>query len=429
MRKLIAVLIGAGLLGGLALSQGPTEITFWTTFTGPVDVAALKKIAANFEKDNPDIKVKFVQVTGAEVTDNTKLMTAVAGGTGPDVYMLDRFIVAERAAAGLLEPLDDLIKADNANLKDDYQPFAWAETQFKNQTWALPFDTDTRAMYYRKDILRSAGVDPNQLDPAKGVPKLSAVTEMAMKLNQKDAKGEYTRIGFVPWPDQGWHYTWGFAHNASFYDATNCKVTALDKGVVAGYQFLYDYAKRLGPKQVASFVSTYYPPNFPPAQHPFITGRQPMVITGDWFIAVLKQYGPKAEYGITYIPTPDGHKTTWAGGWSMVIPKGAKHVAEAYKYLRYITGEPGQRVYTKDTSHLPTIKTLMNDKTLYDAGHQFFAQMLPSASSRPPLPVGALLWDQLTTAMQKVTLNQETPQQALKTVETRVNAQLAKFCK
>lgn len=433
MRKLN--LIAGALIGGLALAstallasaQSGKEITFWTQFTGPVDIAALKEITANFTKQT-GINVKFVQVTGPQVTDNTKLMTAVAGGTGPDVYMLDRFIVAERAASGLLEPLDEFIRSDKPNLSADYQPFAWAETQFKKQTYALPFDTDTRALYYRKDVIKEAGLNPDVLDPAKGVPTIKTVMDLAMKLNKTDASGAYTRIGFLPWPNQGWHYTWGFAYKGDFYDEKTCKVTPMDKGVVAGFQFLYDTAKALDPKKAAAFKSTYWVDGQPPAQDPFITGRQPMVITGDWQIAVMKEYAPKADYGITYIPTPDGSKTTWAGGWSMVMPKGAKNPTEAYKLIRYMTGAEGQRVYVKQTAHLPTIKALVADNSLYEQRHLFFKNLLANASSRPPLPVGALYWDQLTSAMDKVTLNQATPEEALKEVETRVNEQLQKFC-
>jgi maltose-binding protein MalE len=40
-----------------------------------------------------------------------------------------------------------------------------------------------------------------------------------------------------------------------------------------------------------------------------------------------------------------------------------------------------------------------------------------------------LYWDQLTSAMNKVTLNQDTPMAALEQVASRVNPQLQKFCK
>lgn len=37
-------------------------------------------------------------------------MTAIAGGTGPDVYYLDRFTVAQRAYYEQLEPLDKYLE-------------------------------------------------------------------------------------------------------------------------------------------------------------------------------------------------------------------------------------------------------------------------------------------------------------------------------
>lgn len=154
-----------------------------------------------------------------------------------------------------------------------------------------------------------------------------------------------------------------------------------------------------------------------------------MVITGDWMIANMDKYAPKATWGVTYIPTPDGHKTSWAGGWSMVTPKGAKHPAEAYQFMKYITGPEGQSVYVKETAHLPTVKSLLSDNSIFDKRHLFFKDLLPSAKSRPAIPVGALYWDQLTSAMNKVTLNQATPAAALAQVATRVNQQLSKFCK
>jgi multiple sugar transport system substrate-binding protein len=404
-----------------------TEVTFWTSHTEP-DLTSLKNIVENFNKTSSTITVKLVKITGTE-TDTAKLTTAVAGGTGPDVYMLDRFIVAERAAAGFLQELDEFTGKDAVKPASEHLPFAWAETQFKGKTYALPFDTDTRVLYYRKDILKQAGVNPEQLDPSKGVPSLKLISNISAKLNTKDSQGNYTRIGFVPWPNQGWHYTWGFAFNGSFYDAASCKVTPTDKGVVAGFQYLYDYAKALDPKKVAAFVSTYYPPNYPAAQEPFITGRQPMVITGDWMIANMAKYAPKADWGVTYIPTADGHKTSWAGGWSMVTPKGAKHPAEAYEFMKYITGPEGQSVYVKETAHLPTVKSLLGNNSLFEKRHLFFKDLLTSAKSRPAIPVGALYWDQLTSAMNKVTLNQATPMDALSQVATRVNQQLQKFCK
>ena len=44
------------------------------------------------------------------------------------------------------------------------------------------------------------------------------VAEIANQLNVKDGNGNYTQMGFVPWVNQGWHYTYGFSFGGSFFD-------------------------------------------------------------------------------------------------------------------------------------------------------------------------------------------------------------------
>jgi multiple sugar transport system substrate-binding protein len=408
------------------LFAAPKEITFWTSFTPPFS-DYLQTMVDAYNASQSAVKAKLVQVPGSE-TDVAKLMTAVRGGTGPDVYMLDRFTTAERAAAGVLQDLTPYINRVDPNLASKYLPFAWAESQFKGRTYSMPFDTDTRGLYYRSDLLTAAGIDISALDVKNGPITIAKLTEIANKYNKMDATGAYTQIGFLPHYNQGWHYTWGFAYGGKFADLAAGKVTPTDPGVVAGYQYLYDYYKALGPQKVRTFISTYAPPNLPPEQDPFITGTVPIVVTGDWNIASLAQYAPNAKWGVTYIPVPKaGDKpSTWAGGWSFTIPKGAKSPEQAFDFIRWMTGVEGQKMYTKVSSHLPTIKALATDASLFPGQHAFFQKTLAFASSRPALPVGGLYWDALTAAMNDVIDNVAMPKDALQGVYDKVQPELDK---
>jgi multiple sugar transport system substrate-binding protein len=94
-----------------------------------------------------------------------------------------------------------------------------------------------------------------------------------------------------------------------------------------------------------------------------------------------------------------------------------------------MAGEPGQRYYTKESAHLPTIEALVTESDLYDEGHKFFSeQLLPIAKNRPPLPVGALYWDELTLAWEATYLNESEPQEALDNVKDTVQGELQRFC-
>jgi multiple sugar transport system substrate-binding protein len=260
---------------------------------------------------------------------------------------------------------------------------------------------------------------------------IAQLKEAAFKLNKTDAQGNYTQAGFIPFcvDLQAFHYLWGFVYGGQFADIPQGKVTPLDPGVVAAYQMLYDWSKDMGPQKAQTWISTYVPPNNPPQNNPFITGNLAIMVNGDWMIAQFREYAPNLEYGITYLPVPKaGDKpTSFAGGWSMVVPAGSKRLEAAARFIAWACGPDGQRLYTKGTTHLPTYASLMNEADLFTAEHQFFRNILPVARSRPVLPVGALYWDQLTAAQNAVVDNTSTPQQALKVVEEQTQAQLNRF--
>lgn len=419
---------GGAAAPALTRAQGGTKVTMWTSFTGDVELGAIKAIADDFNKSQTDVAVEIVQVPSESESDVTKLMTAVRGGVGPDIYLFNRPFASQRAADGVLQDLTPYLNGED--ISGEYLDFAFKECQFQDQLFALPFDTDARALYYRRDILEEVGVDTSALDPKNGPVTVDQLRDMASKVDKKDASGAYTRMGFVPWFSQGWHYTWGFDFGGSFYSPDECKITATDEGVVAGFTYMYEEAKRLGPEETQTFMSSVNRPDAPPAQNPFITGAIAFMVSGDWEIATMQRYAPDVDYGITYIPVPEegDDPSSWSAGFSVVMPQGAKEPEAAFQFMRHMAGEPGQRIYTKQTQHFPTIKALLDEKDLYDERHLFFNEVLDYSTSLPTVPVGALLWDELTSAQEKVTLNQATPEEALNEVQSRVQPQMEQYC-
>lgn len=412
-------------------ATAPVTVTFWTSHTPP-DTDTMSKMVADYNQSHPNIQVKMTIVPGSE-TDISKLMTAVRGGTGPDIYELDRFTVAQRAAAGVLTDLTPYIQKYDANMSKQYIAYSWAETQFEGKTWALPFDSDSRGLWYNIDMLQKAGIDPSQLDPSNGPLTLDQVDAIAKKLDKTDSNGNYTQMGWVPTDtsySQGWHYTWGFDFGGKFADLAACKVTPTDPGVLKAFQWMYNWNKSRGPQKVQTFLSTYNPPNNPTAQVPYFTGHVAMFVSGPWVIQQINQYAPNTKFGVTYIPVPAaGDKpSTWSGGWSVVIPKGAKNPDQAFQFMTWWTGKPGETAYTVGTQHLPTYLPVYNDTSLYTGQLKFFRDLMSISNSRPPLPVGALYWDALTTAQNAVDLNSQTPEQALQQVYNQVQPQLQQYC-
>lgn len=432
---------GAGLVTAMAVSgrfsvpmvnaQSKAKVTAWVTH-GDDDLESLQSIAAAFNAQSDTAEVKVEQVPGSE-TDATKLMTAVRGGTGPDAYLMDRFAVPERASVGLLEDLTDPLTqvGFDPDLKNTYLEFAANEATYQGKPYALPFDADARGVFVNLDLIKEAGGDPAEFN-LDAEPKVwDDLKDLLSTLNKKNDKGDiYERAGFIPWYNQGASpYSWGFMWGGSFFDPEKCEVTPDDPKVIEAVQWVVDFGKEYGVK--ALDAATTLPENAPPQDNPFIQGRVGAVYDGDWTIKTYEKYAPDLNYDIIVPPVPKAGDTpiSWAGGWSWVVPRGAKNIEGAAAFIAYMAGEPGQKVYTKDTSHLPTVLTLKDDGEIFNERHAKYAQvLLPLTTSRPPLPVGAKYWDELMAAGEKARLEQATVEEALAAAKQNTQQLLDPSC-
>ncbi|QTA37693.1 ABC transporter substrate-binding protein [Thermosipho ferrireducens] len=401
MRKFLGLFLSV-LLTGILFAQ--TEIVFWHGLSRDPDKSSIDEIVAAFEKENPDIKVKVVIVPAAE-TDSTKLLTAVAAGTGPDLVYLDRFTVSQRAANNVLEPMEDYLKKigiDIAEMKKQFYDFAIEECIFNGKMWALPFDTDVRILLYNAKLLKKAGY----VEPPDNVYDMIKVADI---LTVEGKRGRYETVGFIPWYAQGWPYTWIFAFEGKVFDKNTGKfVFATDKGVIEAYEWQKEWADRFGYEALNAFGSLQIGD-----LNPFTAGKLAMIVDGNWTISGLKKFAPEDfEYKISGIPTKSGKPVTWAGGWSLAIPKGAKNKEAAAKLAYYIATK-GQVQYSVDTLHIPTYKPAVEDFLKKDPSQEKFVKLLDNAKTRPPLPVGALLWDKLVEARDYILTGKKTVKQAL----------------
>lgn len=403
-----------------------TALEAWSRMTGIAQESTMA-ILDNYNKQNDKgVTVEFVYIPQTEGSQaDEKLLTAVAGGTPPALHYADRFTVPQFAQQGFFTKITDL--ANGAGVQEaDYYPFAWAETVYKGDIYALSFDTDTRALWYNKDIMAEAG-----LDPEKPPTTLDELREATAALTVKDANGRITRYGFNPLYDQAWSYTWGFAFKGEFQDPETLRITAAHPNNIQAMQFVKDFVDEIGVEEIDAMLAACAGSACNDANDYFWTGQSAMTCSGNWKVAQAHRYKPDVNYGVVPMPGPDGPApfASWAGGWSWAIPTGVKEVENAFDALSYLCGPEGQLKYNKDTFHIPTnIKASEDPFFREDPLHAVFVDLLPVSHTRPPIPAGSMLWDLLFTAFRdEIPHGTKTPEQALTDVDTAVNAELEKM--
>ncbi|OIV35880.1 hypothetical protein BIV57_19380 [Mangrovactinospora gilvigrisea] len=427
------VLTAAGC--GTQSTGGKTKIVVWTQQADPVGMAAQQKVINWIEKQMPNVTIELDRKPGVAAGDNTQLITAVRGNVAPDLMLTDRFGVIQQAALGMLKSLTPYIKKDEAagkgNVTKKYLPFAVGEGAWKGQNYALPYDTDDRALVYNKEVLQKAGVDISKLDPKNGPITISELQAMAAKVDKKDSHGNYTQVGIVPWWGQGEPATWMMGFGAKFFDNKTCRVTATEPAAVKAYTLLDNWVSKLNYTKLQAFLAAYAPPNAPPTISPIYQNRFGFEITGNWDMANFKNYAPKMKYGVTYLPVEKKGQppSTWAGGFALTMPKGTKgnHGQLAWEVMKLYDSAYGQKVFMTATSHLPTYTALLKDPQVIK-GQEFFAKQLSFARSRVPLPIGAFLWNDQETEQDAVLLGKHTPMQAAETIQKQTDSMLKMYC-
>ncbi|MCI7238445.1 MAG: sugar ABC transporter substrate-binding protein [Anaerococcus sp.] len=132
-------------------SDEAVRLSMWDTNQEKV----MKEIVADFEKENPDIKV---QIEMASFKDHfTKLETQYSGSVMPDIFFMNGPNFKKFASNNVLEPLDDLVNNKEIDLSNIPDALIDLYT-YEGKLYGLPKDWDLTALWYNKEIFDNAGV-------------------------------------------------------------------------------------------------------------------------------------------------------------------------------------------------------------------------------------------------------------------------------
>jgi ABC-type glycerol-3-phosphate transport system substrate-binding protein len=405
-------------------SETPEKLTIWTGQAGELPLEAQNEIARQYT-EKTGIEVEVVGKPQPFPGDNTSLATAVGSGNPPDLYVIDRNSLPGQAAIGMLTDLTPFVDEDE-DLLANYLEGPVETSSWNGTLYGLPIFASARGLYYNKQVLRDAGVDPAVLDPANGAPTKELITEIAQKIEAKDANGEYERMGFIPWYREAKHMTWNVAGRSQFYDETNCQITPQEPVQLNTFGYEQSEAQRLGYQPTQSFIAAY---GSTPDASPLYSGRLGMSIEANTFIDNIAKFAPDLDYGMTYIPVEEegDEPGTYMGGWSAVIPSGAKHPEASWDLLKFFAGEDGQRQWVEQVGFLPTWKGLYDDEVV--EGKEFWVGMLEDYGVEyPPLPVTTAFYSAMDQAQEAVLLGESTPEEALDSVHAQITRQMSPYC-
>ncbi|MFO1305324.1 MAG: ABC transporter substrate-binding protein [Burkholderiales bacterium] len=343
MRRALAAIAGALMLGAGA-AQAQTEVSFYypVAVGGPI-TKIIDGYAADFEKENPGIKLKPIY-SGSYQESITKALTAVKSGEPPVMSILlstDMYTLIDEEA---IVPFDPLIKTndDKAWLKSFYPAFM-ENSQTGGKTWGIPFQRSTIVLYYNKEMFKEAG-----LDPSKPPENWTQMREYAQKLTKRDASGKVTQWG-VQIPSSGFPY-WLFQglaiqNGAQLMNPAGTQ-TFYDKPEVIGalsYWLELINKYKVHPEGIVEWGTT---------PKDFFEKKVAMIWTTTGNLTNVKN-NAKFDFGVAMLPAGKQRGSPTGGGNFYIFAKSTPAQREAaMKFIKWVTSPERAAQWGIDTGYV-----------------------------------------------------------------------------
>ncbi|MBO3751795.1 extracellular solute-binding protein [Streptosporangiaceae bacterium NEAU-GS5] len=334
-----------------------------------------------------------VQRTAYDTTDLTsKTLLAAQQGNPPDVLIVDNPVVSTLADAGVLTTTADT-KIDTSAIS----PNLLAAGQIGGKTYGIPIGANTLALFYNKDVLGKAGVDP------ASVKDWTSLTAALAKVKAAGKKGiTFSAIGteegsfqFLPW-------FWG----------SGAALTKLDSAEgVSALGLWTDWLKKgYAPNSVLNNTQTT-------SWQEFATGDYAFGENGTWQLGNAEKAG--FPYGIIAIPGKGGGTAPAPTGGEFVsvpVQDDTARYAVSQKIVSCLTSTDNSLTTDTTLSYIAPTEAVQAKQVAANAALQVWVDAVKAAKGRTSDDLGTKypkISEPMWGAVQAALSGSKSPQDAM----------------
>ena len=417
-----AVILGICLVVLTATSGfAQTTIEWWQFWTDPEIKPTIQAMVRDFEKQNPDIKVKLTDLTWAN--GHEKLAIAFASGSAPDVVELGSDWIAQFAANGKLADLSAHVTPDS-NAYD-----GWSLSTYEGKVYARPWILGTRVLYINLDLLNKAGFGDDAIPVSTAdlmylAKEISNLGRNTYGWGSNTAEKHRLYKKFLP-------FLWSYNGQILTDDNKSC-VLASDRAVKAlgFYKKLHD--------------SCGYVADQRGIEDAFLAGKIGFIMSGDWLLKRIRHEKRKIRFATSLVPGHDPFSDeagipamygkvdpypgrSFLGGEFLAANAGSSHQEAATKLIDFICNPANQLRFCKaNFSANPSSREAQEDAFFQADPHlATFVRQMKLTKHPPVVPDWVYIEDELENAVEKVVFDNALPGETLYETQKKINQQLA----
>ncbi|NOY09358.1 MAG: ABC transporter substrate-binding protein [Spirochaetes bacterium] len=416
------------LLAVTSVFAEKVQVVWWHAMSGS-RLKVVKSIVNEFNADHPDINLKAL-FTGSYAETLTKFISAYRTGNAPNLVQVYEVGTQTMLDSGAIVPVYKL--PEMLGEKWDWAKYIIPILNYysvNGKLYSMPFNSSTAMLYYNKDILRRAGLDPNAPPSTWG-----DLESMGSKLIQRGSVRSVLSFG---WP--GWIFEQMFAtHNQLLADKDNGRsgrATSMYVNGNFGVKVIDTWA-RLAREKIFLYGGPEYSAN-----QAFISGRISMLMQSTSSLAGIEK-ASRFKVGTTFLPHFAGYPSgnSVIGGGSLWVPKGqnTKELRGVWEYLKFLGKTKTAIEWHKGTGYFPTTTSAMKvlmDQEWFSKDQNFLTAFMQILSGRRDtaaatgVRIGPFVkYRELErAAIEKAVSGVSSPRRAMDTLERQANSQLTSY--
>lgn len=332
---LLGIVIGACLVDVGRAEQVTIQFMHWGASSSYV--ARNERLIAEFQRKNPNIKVERVD-GGSSPQYEELLLTRIAGGTAPDVFMVDMQYIPLFAQAAL--DLRPYLRADADFDWSRFPAIARDVMTFDGRIVGTSESASPNIWYYNADMFEAAGLElPTQMW-LRGGWTWADFRDVSRKLHRVDGQGNVLVWGNAAGTHQALNRLFMWSNGApefddvrhptrSFYDAPEA---------IAAIRFVQQM-------QVEDRIAYPYPgvPNTP-----FQNGQVAMMAR--WSSGITAFRNVPFRFGIAPYPKGPGPRARYASDFGtslFMVWKDTPHPEAASAFARFLAGKAAAPLFAE----------------------------------------------------------------------------------
>ena len=360
------------------------EVAVWAM---GAEGASLKVLADTFMEENPDVTVTVTEVPFDAAHD--RIVSAIAGGEGPDVTQIGTTWMGEFATLGGLDPTPSNIDAST------FFEGAWNTTVVDGTSYGVPWYVETRLVYYRTDLAEEGGIT----EPPANWDELKAMAEAIQ------GTGAEYGINLQPGGIGAWQTFMPFFWQAGgeIMDADGAAFTLDGEPCVAALTYYDSYFED---------GLTAPAPGDLPLEGQFANGDVGSFISGPWMVGIVTDAGADPEtWTVAHQPTEEAG-TSFVGGSNLGVMSDSDNKEAAWAFVEYLSQPDVQVTWYETINDLPSVQSAWDDEAL--SGDELltaFGDQLDDAKAPPAIATWEEVAAEIDGVIEQVTVGDMTPEE------------------